>query len=73
MQQCTQTKDGMANSAESDQTAPSSWPSCSKLTMSLVNKTLKFQMFCIQKLGHFLPKKSEAKAPNNFSTKILMQ
>ena len=44
-------------------------PGCSKLTMSLVNVSLKFQMLISQICQYFLLKKCEKKTSLIFSTK----
>ena len=51
-----------------------SWPSCSKLTTSLVNETLKFQTLISQICQYFLLKKKyekllQCKSSSHFSTK----
>ena len=48
---------------------PNPGPSCSKLTMLLVNDSLKFQMAIIQIHCYFLLKKCENPLHNFFSTK----
>ena len=62
----TKDADCMANNVDTDKTASSpqafckqSGPSCSKLTTSLVNETLKFQTLIFQICQYFLLKKCE--------------